>query len=33
VGDATVTVRDLGTSQQEAVPRADVVDHVRKRLQ
>jgi histidyl-tRNA synthetase len=33
VADGTVTVRDLGTSQQEAVSRADVVDHVRKRLQ
>ena len=31
--DGTVTVRDLGTSQQEAVARADVVEHVRKRLQ
>ncbi|MEY2432992.1 MAG: histidyl-tRNA synthetase [Acidimicrobiaceae bacterium] len=33
IADGTVTVRDLGTSQQEAVSRADVVDHVRKRLQ
>jgi histidyl-tRNA synthetase len=33
VADGTVTVRDLGTSQQEAVSRADIVDHVRKRLQ
>ena len=33
VADGTVTVRDLGTSQQEAVARADVVEHVRKRFQ
>jgi histidyl-tRNA synthetase len=31
--DRTVTVRDLGTSQQEVVARADVVEHVRKIIQ
>jgi histidyl-tRNA synthetase len=31
--DGTVTVRDLQSSQQESVSRADIVDHVRKRLQ
>ena len=31
--DATVTVRDLGTSHQEVVARADVVEHVRKTIQ
>ncbi len=30
--DGTVTLRDLRTGDQEVVPRADVVDHVRKRL-
>ena len=30
--DGTVTVRDLVTGDQEVVGRADVVDHVRKRL-
>ena len=30
VVDGTVTVRDLGTSQQEAIARGDVVEHVRK---
>ena len=33
VADGTVTVRDLESSQQEVVARADVVEHVRKRLQ
>ena len=32
VADATVMVRDLVTHEQEAVARADVVDHVRKRI-
>jgi histidyl-tRNA synthetase len=32
VTDGTVTVRDLASSQQEVVARADVVDHVRKML-
>ncbi len=32
VTDGTVTVRDLQTSQQETVARADVVDYVRKQL-
>jgi len=32
-GDGTVTVRDLGTSQQEVVARPDVVEHVRKTIQ
>ena len=31
--DKTVTVRDLATSQQEVVTRADVVEHVRKTIQ
>ena len=31
--DGTVTVRDLGTSEQESVTRADVVEHVRKTIQ
>ena len=31
--DGTVTVRDLQSHQQEIVARADLVDHVRKRLQ
>jgi len=31
--DGAVTVRDLGTSQQEVVARADVVEHVRKTIQ
>jgi histidyl-tRNA synthetase len=31
--DKTVTVRDLATSQQEVVARADVVEHVRKKSQ
>jgi histidyl-tRNA synthetase len=31
--DGAVTVRDLRSRQQESVPRADIVDHVRKRLQ
>ena len=31
--DGIVTVRDLRTGQQEAVARADVVEHVRKRVQ
>jgi histidyl-tRNA synthetase len=31
--DGAVTVRDLRSSQQESVPRTDIVDHVRKRLQ
>jgi histidyl-tRNA synthetase len=30
--DGTVTLRDLRTGDQEVVPRADLVDHVRKRL-
>ena len=30
--EGTVTLRDLRTHDQEVVPRADVVDHVRKRL-
>jgi histidyl-tRNA synthetase len=30
--DGTVTVRDLRAGEQEAVGRADVVAHVRKRL-
>ena len=30
--EGTVTVRDLRTGDQEVVPRADFVDHVRKRL-
>jgi histidyl-tRNA synthetase len=33
VADGTVTVRDLQSSQQETVTRADVVDHVRKRTE
>ena len=32
VADGTATVRDLHSHQQETVARADVVDHVRKRL-
>ena len=32
VADGTVTVRDLSTGDQEAVGRADLLDHVRKRL-
>jgi histidyl-tRNA synthetase len=31
--EGVVTVRDLGTSQQQAVARADVVEHVRKTVQ
>ncbi|MEY2447714.1 MAG: histidyl-tRNA synthetase, partial [Acidimicrobiaceae bacterium] len=31
--DGTVTVRDLRSSEQESIPRADVIDHVRKQLQ
>jgi histidyl-tRNA synthetase len=30
--DGTVTVRDLATSQQESVPRSDVVERVRKQI-
>jgi histidyl-tRNA synthetase len=30
--DSAVTLRDLRSGDQEVVPRADVVDHVRKRL-
>ncbi len=30
--DGTATLRDLHTGDQEVVPRADLVDHVRKRL-
>jgi histidyl-tRNA synthetase len=33
VADGTITVRDLQSSQQEAVARADIVEHVRKRQQ
>jgi histidyl-tRNA synthetase len=33
VADGTVTVRDLQSSQQEVVARADVVEHVRKRVE
>ena len=33
VADGTVTVRDLRTSEQESVTRADVVEHVRKTIQ
>jgi histidyl-tRNA synthetase len=30
--DGTATLRDMRTGDQEVVPRADLVDHVRKRL-
>jgi histidyl-tRNA synthetase len=33
VADGTVTVRDLESSQQEVVARADVVAHVRKQVE
>jgi len=32
VADGTVVVRDLRTSDQQSVPRPDVIDHVRKVL-
>ena len=32
MADGTVTLRDLRSGEQEAVARADIVEHVRKRV-